>query len=165
MGAAQSAVLAEAAAGERGRSRGAAARAAAATAAAATAAAAPPVAAPRATTDGAATAAAARPPPDAALGVAAALGGAFSPVNAGPPLPPCEAARAAFAESLDLMDSPSTPELDNILSLLLGMTRTRCALIALFGDRRIWVKAGLNFSEGDFPWRNRWAGWRRGGGG
>jgi hypothetical protein len=100
------------------------------------------------------------PPPQdmrAQLGVATAVGGAFSPQDAGPPLPPCETERAAYAEGLGLVGSPSTPELKTILDLLTGMTGTSMGFVALFGDRRIWVKAGLAFSVGDFPWRSRCA--------
>ncbi|KAI8472537.1 MAG: kinase-like domain-containing protein [Monoraphidium minutum] len=95
------------------------------------------------------------PPP----GEAAAPGAPFEPHRAGPPLPGCEAARAAHMETLDLLDSPPSPELDNILTIVCGLFGTKSALIALFGDKRIWVKNGKNFRTGDFPWRMSFCAW------
>jgi hypothetical protein len=46
------------------------------------------------------------------------------------------------------LDSPPAPELENILSLISGIFGTQAALIALFGDKRIWVMAGRNFAVG-----------------
>ncbi|KIZ03647.1 Mitogen-activated protein kinase kinase kinase [Monoraphidium neglectum] len=93
------------------------------------------------------------------LGAAAAPGAPFRPDLSGPPVPGCDEQRLAYVESLDLLDSPPAPELENILSLISGIFGTQAALIALFGDKRIWVMAGRNFAVGDFPWRHSFCGW------
>jgi hypothetical protein len=44
-------------------------------------------------------------------------------------------AHAALFESL--VDSPTTPELDNILTLVMGIFAVRTAVMALFDERRV----------------------------
>ncbi|KIY98865.1 hypothetical protein MNEG_9098, partial [Monoraphidium neglectum] len=44
---------------------------------------------------------------------------------------------AAFVELLDLSEAPTTPEVDNILSLATGIFGAHTAVLALFNDKRV----------------------------
>ncbi|KAI8472786.1 MAG: hypothetical protein J3K34DRAFT_519492 [Monoraphidium minutum] len=98
-------------------------------------------------------------PAGAPLGVCAAPGAPYLPHVSGPPLPMCDLERVQWMNDIHILDSPPTPELNNILSLICGIFDTQSALIALFGDRRIYVKQAENFREGDFPWYHSFCGW------
>jgi GAF domain-containing protein len=84
------------------------------------------------------------PPP----GAARAAGAPYEPTLSGPPRPPCDAARAAYVESLGLHGAPPSAEIEGVLRLACGIFNARAALVVLVGDGRIWIKDGLNFQVG-----------------
>jgi hypothetical protein len=84
----------------------------------------------------------------------------YSVQQSGPPLPGCEKERLETINSLSILDAPPTKELENILNLVCNIFNTKNALIALFGDRRIFILDSVGaFQPGDFPWRNSFCGW------
>lgn len=96
---------------------------------------------------------------EAGLGVAAA-GQAYDVRMSGPPAPGCDAERLATMQALHVLDAPPAAELDNILQLVCRIFNTENALIALFGDRRIYIRNTQGgFEKGDFPWRYSFCGW------
>ncbi|GBF96073.1 hypothetical protein Rsub_08949 [Raphidocelis subcapitata] len=107
---------------------------------------------------GRAEAAASPAPPPPPIGQATEPGAPFRPDLSGPPLPPCDQQRAEIAEALLLLDPP-TPAFESLLDLAAGILGCKAALIALFGDKRIWIKHAKNFEPGDFPWRQSFCAW------
>ena len=96
---------------------------------------------------------------EVALGTCAP-GVAYSVQQSGPPLPGCEQERLETIKALNILDAPPTKELENILNLVCNIFNTKNALIALFGDRRIFILDSVGaFQPGDFPWRNSFCGW------
>ncbi|PNH11410.1 Mitogen-activated protein kinase kinase kinase 13-A [Tetrabaena socialis] len=87
----------------------------------------------------------------------------------GPPPPPCDdlrlrtvAALSTCGVSLDVdqVDAPPDPEIASILKLVQSIFEAPAALVALFGDRRIFIRdAEGAFKRGDFPWRWSFCGW------
>eukprot|EP00775_Hariotina_reticulata_P009524 gene9524-9688_t len=79
----------------------------------------------------------------------------------GPPRPPCDEERLEVTCQLaSLLDAAPKKELENILQLVRGIFNVEAALIALFGDRRIYITNSTGgFKEGDFPWRWSFCGW------
>ncbi|KIZ05241.1 hypothetical protein MNEG_2721 [Monoraphidium neglectum] len=67
---------------------------------------------------------------------------------------------AAFEEPLDLMESPTNPELDNILTLATGIFGAPTAVLALFHDKRVRPPAPrAGRPAGDGPPSRRACGW------
>mmetsp|Transcript_23522 Transcript_23522/g.51619 ORF Transcript_23522/g.51619 Transcript_23522/m.51619 type:complete len:903 (+) Transcript_23522:219-2927(+) len=78
----------------------------------------------------------------------------------GPPVPPCEEDRLKTLEALGLLEAPPDPELESILRLVQSIFKSPSALVALFGDKRIFIKDAQGaFGRGDFPWRWSFCGW------
>eukprot|EP00879_Flechtneria_rotunda_P001352 GHRR01001502.1.p1 GENE.GHRR01001502.1~~GHRR01001502.1.p1 ORF type:complete len:1180 (+),score=462.14 GHRR01001502.1:255-3794(+) len=94
-------------------------------------------------------------------GYAAAPGMPHNPHDTGPPRPPCEDDRLNVIEHVgQLLDAAPKKELENILQLVCNIFGVSNALIALFGDRRIYINNTIGgFKEGDFPWRWSFCGW------
>jgi hypothetical protein len=69
--------------------------------------------------------------------------------------------RLEVAEQIsELLDAAPKKELENILSLVCSIFGVGNALIALFGDRRIYILNTIGgFKAGDFPWRWSFCGW------
>ncbi|GLC34060.1 hypothetical protein PLESTB_000832900 [Pleodorina starrii] len=88
----------------------------------------------------------------------------------GPPPPPCDDLRLRTINALksagsvkmdaDAIDAPPDPEIASILKLVQSIFEAPAALVALFDDRRIFVRdAEGAFKRGDFPWRWSFCGW------
>ncbi|GFR42473.1 hypothetical protein Agub_g3381 [Astrephomene gubernaculifera] len=88
----------------------------------------------------------------------------------GPPPPPCDDLRMRTVNALktagnvnmdaDAIDAPPDPEIASILKLVQSIFEAPAALVALFDDRRIFVRdAEGAFKRGDFPWRWSFCGW------
>uniref|UniRef100_A0A383VAX6 GAF domain-containing protein n=1 Tax=Tetradesmus obliquus TaxID=3088 RepID=A0A383VAX6_TETOB len=95
------------------------------------------------------------------LGAPVLPGAPHNPHLNGPPRPPCEDERLEVAEQIsELLDAAPKKELENILSLVCSIFGVGNALIALFGDRRIYILNTIGgFKAGDFPWRWSFCGW------
>lgn len=60
----------------------------------------------------------------------------------------------------DAIDAPPDPEIASILKLVQSIFEAPAALVALFDDRRIFIRdAEGAFKRGDFPWRWSFCGW------
>ncbi|KXZ51728.1 hypothetical protein GPECTOR_11g175 [Gonium pectorale] len=60
----------------------------------------------------------------------------------------------------DAIDAPPDPEIASILKLVQSIFEAPAALVALFDDRRIFIRdAEGAFQRGDFPWRWSFCGW------
>ncbi|PNW77428.1 hypothetical protein CHLRE_10g436100v5 [Chlamydomonas reinhardtii] len=90
--------------------------------------------------------------------------------HCGPPLPPCDDMRLRTINALktagsvkmdaDAIDAPPDPEIASILKLVQSIFEAPAALVALFDDRRIFIRdAEGAFKRGDFPWRWSFCGW------
>ncbi|KAG2501254.1 hypothetical protein HYH03_001061 [Edaphochlamys debaryana] len=88
----------------------------------------------------------------------------------GPPPPPCDEMRLRTINALksaghvkmdaDAIDAPPDPEIASILKLVQSIFEAPAALVALFDDRRIFIRdAEGAFKRGDFPWRWSFCGW------
>ncbi len=82
-------------------------------------------------------------------------------VENGPPPPPCEDERMITLRALQMsgamaVDAPPDPEIESILKLVASIFDAPHALVALFDDKRIFVRetnpGGRGFARGDFPW-------------
>ncbi|GLI66067.1 hypothetical protein VaNZ11_009786 [Volvox africanus] len=88
----------------------------------------------------------------------------------GPPPPPCDDMRLRTINALksagsvrmdaEAIDAPPDPEIASILKLVQSIFDAPAALVALFDDRRIFIRdAEGAFQRGDFPWRWSFCGW------
>lgn len=87
----------------------------------------------------------------------------------GPMLPPCDAGRLETIRSLAALnpsllhsqvDAPPDPEVACILKLVASIFNAPAVLVALFEDKRIFVRdTEGNFERGDFPWRWSFCAW------
>eukprot|EP00201_Polytomella_parva_P017206 CAMPEP_0175061330 /NCGR_PEP_ID=MMETSP0052_2-20121109/13522_1 /TAXON_ID=51329 ORGANISM="Polytomella parva, Strain SAG 63-3" /NCGR_SAMPLE_ID=MMETSP0052_2 /ASSEMBLY_ACC=CAM_ASM_000194 /LENGTH=575 /DNA_ID=CAMNT_0016327167 /DNA_START=98 /DNA_END=1822 /DNA_ORIENTATION=- len=87
----------------------------------------------------------------------------------GPPPPPCDENRLATVDAINSVnpgmfgadvEAPADPELTSILKLVSSIFNAPACLVALFGDKRIFVRDATGvFQRGDFPWRYSFCGW------
>lgn len=87
------------------------------------------------------------------------LGQPYDLFGRGPPIPPCNSARAQAVKNLQVVDGIPVPAIDHIVTLICQVFRVEAALVALFDDNRIFVSNARSFQRGDFPWKWSFCAW------